>query len=72
MNKSEIRELNKAQQYMGIFESTHDANVLAMVARMMASLIRASRTNKSRNELMKAANDLGVSGHSEFIVTYWG
>ncbi len=68
MNKAETREVNKARSYMAVFEQTQDAAILGIVARTMGALVRASRTNKARNELMAEAAALGVSGHSEFIV----
>lgn len=71
MNKAEAREVNKARAYMQHFENNQDAAVLGIVARTMGALIRAARTNKSRAELMAEAEALGVSGHSDFIVTRW-
>jgi hypothetical protein len=61
MNKSEIRELAKIEQY-------HAAGLGAdFVARALSSLIRAARTNKSAAALRAAADRLGVVGHIEFI-----
>jgi hypothetical protein len=39
-----------------------------LIARSVSALIRAARTNKSRTALLKAAADLGVIGHPEFII----
>jgi hypothetical protein len=71
MNKSEQREVTKARSYMAIFETTQDAAILGIVARTMGALIRATRTHKARLELMREADALGVSGHSDFIVARW-
>jgi hypothetical protein len=37
----------------------------------MGALIRSARTHQARLELMREADALGVSGHSDFIVTRW-
>ncbi len=71
MTKHEAREVNKARTYMQVFNSTRDAAILGMVARTMGTLIRSTRTDKARLELMREADALGVSGHSDFIVTRW-
>jgi hypothetical protein len=71
MTKHEAREVNKARTYMQVFNSTRDAAILGMVARTMGALIRSTRTDKARLELMREADALGVSGHSDFIVTRW-
>jgi hypothetical protein len=71
MTKHEAREVNKARTYMQVFNSTRDAAILGMVARTMGTLIRSTRTDKARLELMREAEALGVSGHSDFIVTRW-
>jgi hypothetical protein len=71
MNKSQTREVNKARAFMQVFNSTRDAAILGMVARTMGALIRSTRTDKARLELMREAEALGVSGHSDFIVTRW-
>jgi hypothetical protein len=61
MNKSEIRELSKIEQY-------HAAGLgLDFVARALSSLIRSARTNKSAAALREHAARLGVVGHPEFI-----
>jgi hypothetical protein len=71
MTKHEAREVNKARTDMQVFNSTRDAAILGMVARTMGALIRSTRTDKARLELMREAEALGVSGHSDFIVTRW-
>ena len=61
MNKSEIREVQKIQQF-------YAAGLGAdFVARALSALIRAARTNKSAAALRQLANDMGVTGHAEFI-----
>ena len=61
MNKSEIRELAKIEQY-------HAAGLgLDFVARALSALIRSARTNKSAVALREHATRLGVVGHPEFI-----
>lgn len=61
MNKSEIRELAKIEQY-------HAAGLgLDFVARALSSLIRAARTTKSAAALRAAADRLGCTAHPEFI-----
>ena len=67
MNKSEQRELAKAQQYKALFDKTKDAAILSIVARTMGTLVRSARTNKAARELMDAADSLGVSGHTDYI-----
>jgi hypothetical protein len=71
MNKSQTREVNKARAFMQVFNSTRDAAILGIVARTMGALIRSARTHQARLELMREAEALGVSGHSDFIVTRW-
>jgi hypothetical protein len=61
MNKSEIRELAKIEQYHAAGLGTD------FVARALSSLIRAARTNKSAAALRAAADRLGVVGHADFI-----
>jgi hypothetical protein len=68
MNKSEQREVTKCRAYINEFNTTHDAAILGMVARIMGARIRAARTDKARLELMREADALGVSGLSDFIV----
>lgn len=61
MNKSEIRELAKIEQY-------HAAGLgLDFVARALSALIRAARTQKSAAALRAAADRLGCTTHPEFI-----
>lgn len=68
MNKTETREVSKARAYMAHFERTQDPAILGIVARTMGALVRATMTNKGRNELKDIADELGVSGHSDYIV----
>ncbi len=61
MNKSEIREVQKIQQF-------HAAGLGAdFVARALSALIRAARTNKSAAALRALAAQMGVTQHPEFI-----
>jgi hypothetical protein len=62
MNKSEIREVTKLAQYRALGADT------GMIARGLSALIRAARTNKSRNALMEYAPIFGVMSHPDFIV----
>lgn len=71
MNKAETREVNKARAYMAHFERTQDAAILGIVARMMGAAVRATMSDKGRRELMAVADELGVSGHSDYIVGRW-
>ena len=45
--------------------------ILGVIARTMGALVRATRTDKARSELMAEADALGVSGHSDFIIARW-
>lgn len=67
MTKSEAREISKARVYMQHFERTQDTAILGIVARTMGTLIRSTRTDKARLELMREAETLGVSGHADYI-----
>lgn len=61
MNKSEIREVAKLSAW-------HAAGVPAdIIARSMAALIRAARTNKSATALRELAAQMGVTQNPEFI-----
>ena len=61
MNKSEIREVQKLNQY-------HAAGLgVDFVARALSALIRAARTNKSAAALRAHAAAMGVTDHREFI-----
>ena len=61
MNKSEIRELSKIEQY-------HAAGLgIDFVARALSALIRSARTNRSKIELSRVAADIGCQRHPEFI-----
>jgi regulator of protease activity HflC (stomatin/prohibitin superfamily) len=61
MNKAEIREAQKIQQF-------HAAGLGDdFVARALSALIRAARTNKSATALRALAAQMGVAGHPEFI-----
>ena len=71
MNKSETREVQKARAYLAHFEATRDPAILGIIARTMGALVRATRTDKARIELMAEADALGVSGHSDFIIARW-
>jgi len=71
MTNSEQREVTKARAYMAHFEQSQERAVLDMVARTMATLVRSARTLKSKRELTAAADELGVSGLSEYVVTRW-
>lgn len=68
MTKSEARELAKCHAYAAVFESSRDPATLALIARMLGTLVRSTRSDKTRRELMQAADALEVSGHSDFIV----
>ena len=71
MTKSEQREVNKAKQYTAIFEDCKDPAILAMVARTMGTLVRSTRSDKARRELVDIAEQLEVYGHSDYIVGRW-
>ena len=62
MNKSETREITKLQQYQAMGADA------GMLARSLSALIRAARSNKSRDALMAYAPIFNVDGHSDFIV----
>jgi len=61
MNKSEIREVTKIQQFRAAGLGAD------YVARTLSALIRAARTNKSAAALRDLAAQMGVTGHPEFI-----
>lgn len=62
MTKSEQREVQKLRTWT-------EAGLCSpgMVARILSVLVRASRTSRSRTELLQVADELGVKGHPEFI-----
>lgn len=61
MNKSEIREVQKIQQFRaaGLGDD--------YVARALSALIRAARSNKSAAALRELAAQMGVNQNPEFI-----
>jgi hypothetical protein len=61
MNKSEIREVAKIQQFLAAGLGDDFA------ARALSALIRAARTNKSAAALRDLAAQMGVTQHPEFI-----
>jgi hypothetical protein len=61
MNKSEIREANKARLYASM------GNVGA-AARSLSALIRCAMTKRSKLALLEVARELNVANHPEFIV----
>ena len=61
MNKSEIREVNKAKVLVSI--GYHGA-----AARSISALIRCAMTRRSREALMAVAADLNITTHPDFIV----
>lgn len=61
MNKSELREIAN-------IITMHKLGMADTVARALSALIRAARTNKSRQALMEYAPIFGVVGHPDFIV----
>ena len=78
MNKSEAREVAKIEAIMRAFDALpfigHDrdrADLLAIAARSLATLVRSTRTNKARAELLELADKYCLRGHSEFVVTRW-
>jgi len=62
MNKAETREISKLKQFQAM-----GADV-GMLARCLSSLIRSSRTDRSRNALLAYVPTFGVDGHPDFIV----
>lgn len=62
LNKSDAREIIKLHRFAGAGAD------LGMLARSLSALIRAARTNKSRDALMQYAPVFGVTNHPEFII----
>ena len=61
MNKSELKEVTKIVAY-------HKAGLEAdWVARALSALVRAARTNKSKQAILEYADILSVRNHPEFI-----
>jgi hypothetical protein len=68
MNKSETREVQKLN---AILKMPHEQRPVGIdyLARSFSFLVRASRTTKSRNEILTAAAAVpAVVQHAEFIV----
>ena len=61
MNKSELKQVQ-------ILASFYKLGMIDTVARSLSSLIRAARTNKSREALMRYADMFGVRSNPEFII----
>jgi hypothetical protein len=61
MNKSEIREANKARQYA-------DMGNVGAAARSLSALIRSAMTKRSKLALLDVARELNVDTHPEFII----
>lgn len=62
MNKSEMKEIRK-------LECFHAVGVdAAVLARALSALIRASRTKRSRDALLRYADIFEVRQHPEFII----
>lgn len=61
MTKSETREMKSVQLYMA-------AGMRDTAARALSALIRAARTNKSRDALMEQARALQLTDQPEFII----
>lgn len=76
MNKSEQREVTKITALHNTLEAMpfyhpDRASYISLIARSLATLVRSTRTNKARVELMALANSMNVAGHSDFIITKW-
>lgn len=78
MNKSEVREVAKIKAIMQAKDALpfvgHDAErraYLGIAARSLAALVRATRTNKARAELLALADRYCLRYHSDFIITRW-
>ena len=61
MNKSELKQIAMISKY-------HALGMTDTVARVLSALIRAARTNKSRQALIEQAGVFGVVSHPEFII----
>ena len=61
MNKSEIREMKSVCLYIA-------AGMNDTAARALSALIRAARTNKSREALMQQAHALKLTQEPDFII----
>ena len=79
MNKSEAREVAKIDALMRAFDALpligHErdrTDVLALAARMLATLVRSTRTNKARAEFLAMADKYCLRGHPEFITGRFG
>lgn len=68
MNKSEMREINKLNQIMAMSPNARPVGI-GYLARAFSALARASRTAKSRNEIICAAAGVpAVVQHEDFIL----
>lgn len=61
MTKSETRELTLTLQYGRALGADY-------MARALSALHRAARSNKSKAEILAAAQAAGVTGNPEFII----
>ena len=62
MTKHESREIAKLTQYATLGADT------GMIARSLSALIRATRSNKTRDALLTLALAWRVASHEEFIL----
>lgn len=61
MNKSETREVTTLEKHL-------DLGNTCTVARGLSALIRASRTDKSRRDLIALAEAWNMTSHPDFII----
>ena len=61
MNKSQLKQFSMIQAYVA-----NGMNDVA--ARGLSAMIRAALSNKSKQAMIQAANDLGLIGNREFII----
>lgn len=61
MNKSQLKQFAMIQAYV-------NNSMIDTAARGLSAMIRAAMSNKSKQAMIQAANDLGLIGNPEFIV----
>ena len=71
MNKSQVRTVETVRQAKSLFDQNQNRAHLSSAAKLLSFEIRASKSFKARRELMAIADELGLTGLSDFVVVYW-
>ncbi len=71
MTKSQARTVESVRNAMHVFNQHKNPGHLSFAAKLLSFEIRAAKSFKARRELMAIADELGLSGLSDFVVVYW-